>query len=97
MKILKNLEKDIDDNIIENLYLNNLFLSETVPEGQEYEKAKREISKLEKDIIKNSNLETKEKFFEYQEKTNEKESIEAKEQFKLGFKTAVKLIIEGLK
>ena len=42
-------------------------------------------------------LETKEKFFEYQEKTNEKESIEAKEQFKLGFKTAVKLIIEGLK
>ena len=55
MKLLKNLEENIDDNIIENLYLNNLFLSEIVPEGQEYEKAQKEISKLEKGIIKNSN------------------------------------------
>lgn len=97
MKLLKNLGENIDDNIIENLYLNNLFLSEIVSEGQEYEKTKKEISKLEKDIIRNSNSETKEMFFKYQEKTNEIESDEAKEQFKLGFKTAVKLIIEGLK
>ena len=33
---------------------------------------------------------------QYLEQNNEKEGIEAEEQFKLGFKTAVKIIIEGL-
>lgn len=38
----------------------------------------------------------KEVFLQYLEQNNEKEGIEAEEQFKLGFKTAVKIIIEGL-
>lgn len=44
MKLLKNLEENIDDNIIENLYLNNLiFIRDSTRRAGVWKSQKRNI------------------------------------------------------
>ena len=96
MKVESNLNELLEEDLIGKIYNNNLYLSEYVPENKEYFKLLNKNNKLSKFIKENLDDNMKEVFFQYLEQNNEKEGIEAEEQFKLGFKTAVKIIIEGL-
>lgn len=96
MKVESNLNELLEEDLIGKIYNNNLYLSEYVPENKEYFKLLNKNNKLSKFIKENLDDNMKEVFLQYLEQNNEKAGIEAEEQFKLGFKTAVKIIIEGL-
>ena len=96
MKVESNLNELLEEDLIGKIYNNNLYLSEYVPENKEYFKLLNKNNKLSKFIKENLDDNMKEVFLQYLEQNNEKEGIEAEEQFQLGFKTAVKIIIEGL-
>ena len=89
MKVESNLNELLEEDLIGKIYNNNL-------ENKEYFKLLNKNNKLSKFIKENLDDNMKEVFLQYLEQNNEKEGIEAEEQFKLGFKTAVKIIIEGL-
>lgn len=93
-KIIKEL---LDDDIIGKMYNNELFLSEEIVHNEEYENFAKKNNNISRYIIENTDINIREKFVEYSEQVAILEGIDAEEQFKLGFKTAVKLIIEGLK
>ena len=65
-----------------------------ISESKEYLIISKKIKKLERELLKNF---TKDKVKKYIEYTNERNSIEAEDQFKLGFKTAIKIILQALK
>lgn len=90
------LENLLKEDMIGKIYNNNIFFSEYTIQNNEYEKLTKSNVEISKYIIENSNNAIKNSFLQYIEQVSEKEAIEAEEQFKLGFKTAVKLIIEGL-
>ena len=90
------LDKFKDDDILKKLYNNDLFLSEKLPESIEYKEISEKIRELEKKII-GINEETGKYFREYIECVSQRESIDMEFQFELGFKTAVKLLVQGLK
>ena len=83
------------DDIIKQLYNNNLYLSEKIPDNLEYEQITQKISNLETNLL-NINDNLKNKIKEYLEIISERESIEMEFQFELGFKTAIRLIIKGI-
>ncbi len=82
---LENLEEDI----ISKIYRNECDFAEQMPATPEYVKILRQIREQEKELLNVG------KFKKYLEFRNTKEAIEAEEQFKLGFKTAIRLIIES--
>lgn len=93
---MERLKDMLNEDLIEKIYNNNLFFSEYTIKNNEYTKLTKSNVEISKYIIENSNDTIKQLFLQYIEQTSEKEGIEAEEQFKLGFKTAIKLIIEGL-
>lgn len=97
MKKEKTIKELLDDDIIGKMYNNELFLLEEIVHNEEYENFARKNSKISRYIVENADINIREKFVEYSEQVAILEGIDAEEQFKLGFKTAVKLIIEGLK
>lgn len=93
---MEKFEKLLKEDMIGKIYNNNIFFSEYTIQNSDYEKLTKSNVEISKYIIENSNNAIKNFFLQYIEQVSEKEAIEAEEQFKLGFKTAVKLIIEGL-
>lgn len=96
MKTRNNLEKYLKEDLIESLYENDLYLAEILPKEKEYYEISKELVKLSAELLDHMEEKMKRNFIEYVENVNIKESIEAKHQFVLGFKIAIKLIIEGL-
>lgn len=97
MKVKANLKELLEEDLIGKIYNNNLYLSEYMPENKEYIKLSKSNAQLSKIIMQNSDENLKDLFLQYVEQNSQKEGIDAEEQFKLGFKTAVKLIMEGLR
>lgn len=85
--LVENSEKDM----ISKIYHNDMEDLQCISESKEYLIISKKIKKLERELLKNF---TKDKYIEY---TNERNSIEAEDQFKLGFKTAIKIILQALK
>ncbi len=88
--LVENSEKDM----ISKIYHNDMEDLQCISETKEYLIISKKIKKLEKELLKNF---TKDKVKKYIEYTNERNSIEAEDQFKLGFKTAIKIILQALK
>ncbi len=86
-----------EEDIIKKIYYNNLDFSEKNPRTRTYQEIIKIIRKQEKEILDITNKEINEKFKNYLEKRNEKDTLEAEEQFKLGFKTAIRIIVESFK
>lgn len=87
MKVSNFMEEYLKEDLISKIYYNNFAEYEsTTPE---YIKIKKHLREKEEEL---SNIK---KFKQYLELRNIKESIEGEEQFKLGFKTAIKIIIES--
>lgn len=61
---------------------------------KEYKKISKKIRKIESDIFENSSKENRERIETYMEYITERESIQAEHQYKVGFKTAIKLMLE---
>ena len=73
-----------------------MYLSQILPKNKEYIKLTKSNIDIAKSILAVLKAEDKNKFVQYMEQINIKEGIEAEEQFKLGFKTAIKIIIEAV-
>lgn len=86
--------EDSENNIIRKIYHNNMEELQMMNQSKEYIQISKKIKKLEKTLLKEFTEEKVKKYIEY---TNEKVSIEAESQFELGFKTAVKIILQALK
>ena len=86
--------EDSENNIIRKIYHNNMEELQMMNQSKEYVQISKKIKKLEKTLLKEFTEEKVKKYIEY---TNEKVSIEAESQFELGFKTAVKIILQALK
>ena len=87
---LENLEEDM----INRIYHNNLEDLQYMNQTKEYLEVSKKIKKMEKTLFKEFTKENVTKYIEY---TNEKMSIEAENQFELGFKIAVRIILQALK
>lgn len=89
MKIYDFLDNYLEEDVIGKIYNNNFNLAEQEPSTEEYTEVMQSIKKQEKKLL------YVEGFKKYLETRNIKDAIEAEEQFKLGFKTAVRIIIES--
>lgn len=89
MKTCNFLEDYLEEDVIGKIYHNDFNFVEQVPKTKEYTEIVQTIRKQEKELV------DIEGFRKYLEIRNIKDEIEAEEQFKLGFKTAVKIIIES--
>lgn len=89
MSVCNFLDDYLEDDIIGKIYCNDFNIAEKVPTTEEYIEVMQCIKKQEKE------LQDIEGFKKYLEIRNIKDAIEAEEQFKLGFKTAIKIIIES--
>lgn len=86
LKIKKDLIREFYYEGVENLQ-NNF-------NTKEYKNISKKIRKIENKIFEDVNEATREKIETYMEYITERESIESEQQFKTGFKTAMKLMIE---
>lgn len=89
MKTCDYLEDFMKNDVISRIYNNDFNFAERVPTTEEYTQIMQAIKNLEKGLLNVEN------FKKYLEIRNIKDAIEAEEQFKLGFKLAVKIIIES--
>lgn len=96
MKTKDNLDRYLKEDIIRKIYNNELYLAEMIPQNDEYSEVSKRCNKLSRNLINKMQKEEKENFIKYIEQISIKESIEAQFQFELGFKTAIKIILEGL-
>lgn len=78
--------------MIEKIYYGEIENIKTDFENKEYKNISKKIKKIETQILENVNYENRGNIEKYLESINERGSIEAKQQFKNGFKTAIKLI-----
>lgn len=88
------MNKNEEEDIISKIYYNQLDGIEELPDTTEYMQITGKIKCLEKELLKNSNSN---EIKEYIECINERTSMEVENQFKVGFKTGIKIIIEALK
>ena len=89
MKTIDFLEDYLKEDLISKIYHNDCDFAEYEPTTPQYIKTRKYVREKEKEL---NNIQG---FKKYLEIRNIKESIEMEEQFKLGFKTAVKIIIES--
>lgn len=89
MKTCNFLEEYLKEDIISKIYRNECELIEKIITSEEYTEVIKKLKKKERELLK------EDEFREYLEIRNIKDAIEAEEQFKLGFKLAVKIIIES--
>ena len=97
MKICNFLENVLKENSIKKFYYNEYNFLEEIPQSYEYNELIKKIQKKEKIISTFESSEFSKVFADYLEMRNEKDGIEAENQFELGFRTAIKLIIDSLK
>ena len=97
MKIKNKIVERLEENFVEKLYFNELYLSENIPDNKEYLQSSRKTNEILRDILEQIEGNLRNDFMKYLDEISIKEGLEAKYQFKLGFKTALNLIIEGLK
>ncbi len=83
------LEEYLEGDILGKIYNNNFNLAEQQPITKEYIRVMKLVKRQEEKLLPIDG------FKKYLEIRNMKDAIEAEEQFKLGFKTAFKIIIEG--
>ena len=88
------LKEELERDIISKIYHNNLEELQMIDQSKEYIDLSKKIKLTEDMLFKDFSQENVKKYIEY---TNEKNSIEAENQFKLGFKTAIRIILETLK
>jgi len=89
MKTCNFLEEYLKEDIISKIYRNECELIEKIITSEEYTEVIKKLKKKERELLK------EDEFREYLEIRNIKDAIEAEEQFKLGFKLAIKIIIES--
>lgn len=89
MKTCNFLEEYLKEDIISKIYRNECELIEKIITSEEYTEVIKKLKKKERELLR------EDEFREYLEIRNIKDAIEAEEQFKLGFKLAVKIIIES--
>lgn len=89
MKSCNFLEDYLEEDVIGKIYHNDFHFVEQVPTSEEYIEILESMKEQERRLL------LVEGFKEYMEDRNIKEGIEAEEQFKLGFKTAIRIIIES--
>ena len=94
MDLIKSEFENLNENMINKIYHNNMEELQYINQTKEYIEVTKKIKKMEKMLFKEF---TKENVTRYIEYINEKVSIEAENQFELGFKTAVKIILQALK
>ena len=101
--VFEDSEKDImnkiydskkEKNIIHKIYCNDMEELQYMNKTKEYVEVTKKIRKMERKLFQEFSKENVEKYIEY---TNQKISIEAESQFELGFKTAIKIILQALK
>lgn len=83
------LEEYLNEDIISKIYRNDCDLTEQMITTKEYTEVMKKLKKQEKELLQ------EEGFRKYLEIRNVKDAIEAEEQFKLGFKLAIRIIIES--
>ena len=88
------MDKSLDEDIIGKIYYNELEVVQELPNTIEYIKITEKIKNIEKNLLKDNN---KEEFKKYMEYINERSCMETENQFKLGFKTGIRIILEALK
>ena len=94
MDLRKSGFENLEEDIINKIYRNNMEELQYINQTKEYIEVTKKIKKMEKMLFKEF---TKENVTRYIEYINEKVSIEAENQFELGFKTAIKIILQALK
>ncbi len=94
MDLKKYLEKNTEKDIISKIYHNDMEELQSISQSKEYIEISKKIESIEKDLLKKF---SKEKIGRYREYINERDSMDAESQFKLGFKTAIKIILQALK
>ena len=67
---------------------------QTKDNSKQYERITKKIKKIENKLYKTYPKEYIKQYIDY---VNERNSIEAENQFKLGFKTAMKIVFQSLK
>ncbi len=88
------LKEDLERDIISKIYHNDLEELQMINQSKEYINLSNKIKLTEDTLFKDFTQENVKKYIEY---TNERNSIEAENQFKLGFKMAIRIILETLK
>ncbi len=88
------MEKNLEEDIISKIYYNELEAVQELPNTIEYIKLTEKLKNIEKSLLKDAN---KEDFKKYMEYINEISSMESENQFKLGFKLGIRIILEALK
>ncbi len=83
------LEEYLEEDILGKIYNNNFNLVEQQPITKEYIRVMKSLKRQEEKLL------SVDGFKKYLEIRNIKDGIEAEEQFKLGFRTALKIIIES--
>lgn len=89
MKTCNFLEEYLNDEILSRIYRNDCNFTEQMIVTDEYIEVIQALKKQERKLVE------LEEFKRYLEIRNIKDAIEAEEQFKLGFKVAIKIIIES--
>ena len=84
------MEKNLEEDIISKIYYNDLEAVQELPNTIEYIKLTETLKNIEKSLLKDSN---KEDFKKYMEYINERSSMESENQFKLGFKLGIRIIL----
>ncbi len=88
------MEEYFDEDILKKIYYNELEALHEAPKDEEYVEITEKIIELEEILLKGENKDCIKRYMEY---INERVGIEAENQFKIGFKTAIKIIIQCLK
>ena len=84
----------IKKDIIKEFYYDGLENIQSELNIKEYKKVSKKIRKIESDIFENLSKENRERIETYMEYITQRESIQAEHQYKVGFKTAIKLMLE---
>lgn len=88
------LKEMLNDDLLKQIYYGEVYLSRENPDTPEYRKTLQKMRSLSAKIRRERGVENC--FEEYCENVAIKESMETELHFKLGFKTAVRLLLCGL-
>lgn len=94
MDLKKSGFENEEEDMIQKIYYNDMEDLQKINHTKEYAEITKKIKKMEETLFREFTKENVTKYIEY---TNEKISIEAENQFKLGFKIAAKIILQALK
>ena len=89
------LKEWLEEDRIQNIYYGNPLLAEKMPETAEYKQIMAKRKKLYDKLI-TSNVAIEKYLGQYNECSLIKEGIEAEFEFRLGFRTAICLIMQSL-